>query len=74
LSERGVFYANVNTDTSGEDDTWRGFPLVKRSLDFYARMGEEGGLTIEDMGSLRSVGHLDVPAQDHKRMLRITSF
>ena len=76
LSEKGVFYANVNI---GErpDSTWEGFPLVARTLEFYKQACAKHGLVVSDLGPLKDHGHvvkpvLDAGSEDSKRILRIT--
>ncbi len=71
LLETGVFYANVNIGTSAER-TWQGFPVVWRPIAFYQEACAAHGLALEDMGTLRDLGHTSkIESQDSQRMLKI---
>ena len=69
LSEEGIFYSNVNIG-EGKDGSWQGFPVVKRTLDFYIQACAMHGLIVSDIGSLKELGH-DAEF-NNQRMLRIT--
>ena len=69
LSEEGVCYANVNIG-EGKDGSWQGFPVVKRTLNFYIQACSMHGLIVSDIGSLKELGH--VAKFNNQRMLRIT--
>jgi len=56
LSKQGKFYANVNIGNK-KDDSWKEFPVVWRTLDFYKKVGSSYGLTVKDIGSRQEVGH-----------------
>ncbi len=75
LGKDGVFYANVNISDE-PDGEWQGFPIVRRSWDFYEEMCRSYGLTVQDMGPLTDFGHSlaghDVQSQSTKRMLKIS--
>ena len=68
LSKQGKFYANVNIGNK-KDDSWKGFPVVWRTLDFYKKVGSSYGLTVQDIGSRQEFGfgHSDI-----QRMLEIS--
>jgi cyclopropane fatty-acyl-phospholipid synthase-like methyltransferase len=68
LSKQGKFYANVNIGNK-KDDSWKGFPVVWRTLDFYKKVGSSYGLTVQDIGSRQEFG-LAFP--DDQRMLEIS--
>lgn len=71
LSERGVFYANVNIGDRKEGN-WQGFPVVWRTLDFYSRACAINGLAVSDLGPLKDLAHITKDeSQDKQRMLKI---
>jgi SAM-dependent methyltransferase len=73
LKPDGVYYANVNIGERAEGN-WEGFPVVWRSLEFYQNLAAKYALKVEDIGDLRSFGHVTgVGSQDDQRMLRISA-
>ena len=76
IESAGVFYATVNVGERSEG-TWQGFPIVTRSIPFYAQAASRYGLTLCDIGSLKSLGHvhprLSAERQSGQRMLRIST-
>jgi len=68
LSKQGKFYANVNIGNK-KDDSWKGFPVVWRTLDFYKKVGSSYGLTVQDIGSRQEFG---LAYLDNQRMLEIS--
>lgn len=71
LSQQGVFYANVNIN-SKEAASWQGFPVMFKEMEFYNELASSFHLTIEDLGTLLSLGHSSGEFdQDNQRMLRI---
>ncbi|MGZ4480933.1 MAG: SAM-dependent methyltransferase [Gaiellales bacterium] len=69
LGDDGDFYANVNVERR-RDTTWVGFPNVARPITFYTERAAEAGLTVEDLGTLASLGH--APGMgEHQHMLRM---
>jgi SAM-dependent methyltransferase len=60
LKENGSFYGNVLIGNTFDHRwlRWRGFPVVRRTLDFYRSAGLPNGLQIGDAGRLSSRGHL----------------
>ena len=69
LADTGVCYANVSIG-AGEEDEWQGFPVVKRSLEFYKKIADESGLTVVDLGKLGTLGHRSgIASQDAQHML-----
>jgi cyclopropane fatty-acyl-phospholipid synthase-like methyltransferase len=71
LSEKGIFYANVNIGESKEGN-WQGFPVVWRTFDFYSRACAMNGLAVADLGPLKALGHrANIESQDTQRMLKI---
>ena len=72
LSEKGVFYANVNIGERKEGN-WQGFPVVSRTFDFYSLACAMNGLAVSDLGPLKEFGHItNVGSQDKQRMLKIS--
>ena len=69
LSKQGKFYANVNIGNK-KDDSWKEFPVVWRTLDFYKKVGSSYGLTVKDIGSRQEVGHTII--DDDQIMLEIS--
>lgn len=70
LSKDGVFYANVNIGDQ-EPDNWQGFPVMWRTEEYFEKLANENKLEVEDIGSLKSLGHdSGVVAQDEQRMLK----
>ena len=71
LSEKGVFYANVNIGEK-KDGNWQGFPVVTRTFAFYSQRCAKYGLSVSDIGSLLDHGHdSGDESQDSQRMLKI---
>jgi len=67
LRAGGTYDANVNI---GDDNTSRlgkeGFPVVTRPIEFYQTLAADAGLEMQDLGTLRSLGHaFDVKGDDH---------
>jgi SAM-dependent methyltransferase len=70
LTATGAFYANVNIGEH-EDGSWRGFPIVWRTVPFYEEMASSNGLSVVDMGTIASLGFKSGHKNhDEKRMLR----
>ena len=69
LSKQGKFYANVNIGNK-KDDSWKEFPVVWRTLDFYKKVGSSYRLTVKDIGSRQEVGHTII--DDDQIMLEIS--
>jgi SAM-dependent methyltransferase len=76
LSPEGFFYANVNMD-SKPDSIWsEGFPIVRRSLEFYKKACALNGLQCQDIGLLidfnfcDSKGKASRQKQNHHHMLK----
>ena len=71
LSNKGVFYANVNIGDSKENN-WQGFPVVSRNFDFYSQICAINNLTCLNLGSLKNLGHIShEESQDNQTMLEI---
>jgi len=71
LSKQGKFYATVNIGDK-KDDSWRGFPVVWRSLDFYKQVALSHGLTVQDIGTRQEFGYAPtLPIEDDLRILKI---
>lgn len=71
LSKQGKFYATVNIGDK-KDDSWRGFPVVWRSLDFYKQVALSHGLTVQDIGPRQEFGYAPtLPIEDDLRILKI---
>jgi SAM-dependent methyltransferase len=66
LRPGGIYNATANL---GETHTSRigkeGFPVFRRPIAFYAELAEAAGLTMEDLGTLRSLGHELNVGDDH---------
>ncbi len=72
LKPTGAFYANVKIGEE-EEGHWQGFPVVSRPLSFYREQAARFGLSVEDVGSLASLGHHSgIESQDRQRMLRFS--
>jgi cyclopropane fatty-acyl-phospholipid synthase-like methyltransferase len=72
ISNDGVFYANVNIDER-EEKSWKGFPIVARTFEFYTQVFYENGLHISKVGLLRDLGHKSRQRlPDSQTMLKIT--
>lgn len=72
LHAEGYFYANVNLGDKPSGN-WQSFPVVWRPLEFYEGIGGKHNLRVEDIGSLKSLGHdSGVVSQDEQRMLKIS--
>ncbi|HET6848596.1 MAG TPA: class I SAM-dependent methyltransferase [Gaiellales bacterium] len=56
LAPAGVMYANVRT-AEAEQGEWQGFPVVSRSVDAYRESAARHGLSVEELGTLESLGH-----------------
>ncbi len=72
IARDGVFLANVNLGV-GEELEWQGFPVVRRPYEFYRDSAAKVGLSVEDLGALKDLGHHSgMPSQDAQHMLRFT--
>lgn len=72
LTPSGSFYGDVSIG-EGDEGNWQGFPIVRRSMKWYTRTAERFGLTLEDLGSLKELGHDDDrPNPQTRRMLRFS--
>jgi|RhiMethySRZTD1v2_1073278.scaffolds.fasta_scaffold118442_3 SAM-dependent methyltransferase len=72
LEPRGVFLANVRTESAGAGEVgrWQGFPVVARSVETYRAVARRHGFSVRDMGSLSGLGHVSgEPFQDGQHML-----
>jgi SAM-dependent methyltransferase len=75
LKDDGSFYGNVNV-SDRPDGSWRqGFPVVRRSLQFYEEACSRNGLHVKDLGPLTDFGHhlpgKTIQQQATQRMLKI---
>ncbi len=74
LKSDGIFYANVNISDE-PDGHWQGFPIVRRSFEFYEDACRRHGMSVKDIGPLTDFGHSkpgqSVEKQAYKRMLEI---
>ena len=74
ISANGIFYANVNLCDVDDNANWQGFPVVGRSLDFYKSMADKSNLSIQNLGTLKDLGHIsNVESQDEQIMLAFKS-
>ena len=72
LHAEGHFYANVNLGDKPSGH-WQSFPVMWRPLHFYEGIGGKHNLRVEDIGSLRSLGHdSGVVEQNEQRVLKIS--
>jgi cyclopropane fatty-acyl-phospholipid synthase-like methyltransferase len=71
LAERGELYANVLLG-DGPPEKWCGFPVVERPREQYERWAVSHGLSIDDIGTLESLGHRTGVDGDEMTMLRFT--
>ncbi len=72
LHSEGYFYANVNLGDKPSGH-WQSFPVMCRPLEFYEGIGGKHNLRVEDIGSLKSLGHdSGVVDQNEQRMLKIS--
>jgi len=73
LLETGTFYANVNVG-AGAEEAWQGFPVVRRSPEFYEQAADAVGLQCRRVGVLADLGHVSgSKAQDEQTMLSFTT-
>ena len=72
LAPEGVFLANVGLGERRDAALgWQGFPVVWRPLAFYREQAALNALTVEDLGTIRSLGDVsDVSVIDDQHMLR----
>jgi SAM-dependent methyltransferase len=71
IAPHGMFYANVNAGVR-PPKTWRGFPVVWRTLASYQRLGAAHALTVKDIGPLSAFGHVTgIAEQDDQRVLEM---
>lgn len=72
LAQDGVFFANVGLGEAPERK-WQGFPVVRRTLEFYKNACLKHGLACEDLGLLSSFGDTKAHnGQGFQHMLKIT--
>lgn len=80
LQPEGIFFANVNIGTE-HTGKWKNFVLARRPLSFYRNIADAAGLVVQDLGTLKELGHdlseyahlLKNPEAHHlQRMLRFT--
>ena len=72
LSDNGVFYANVSIGNSQEGQ-WEEFPVNSRLLSFYIDCCARYNLAVDDLGTLRQLGHVtNEDSHDSQTMLKIT--
>ena len=69
LAQQGQCYANVNlTLTEG---TWKEFPYVQRSLQFYDSLADRHGLRLHDLGQQREWGYTTKVSGQYEHMLEL---
>lgn len=70
LKQDGSYYANVNLGKR-EQGKWDEFPVVTHELSFYEEVAGRFGLAIEQIDTLRNLGHIsNIKTQDDQMMLR----
>jgi SAM-dependent methyltransferase len=69
LADGGAFYANAMLGEAPQKE-WVGFPVISRPIDSYRRWAQERGLTVEELGTLASLGHRGGVEGDDTVMLR----
>ena len=57
INTHGIFYANISTYEI-DDGIWQEFPLVHRGVDFYRNLAGLHALSVHDLGTLQSLGHV----------------
>lgn len=71
ITNNGRFYANIHIGNCA-DGSWREFPVVYRSLEFYRKACLQCDLTVRDLGRLQENGHISgIADQDEQTMLEI---
>ena len=70
LTEGGRFYANANVGPTRDAMGGQGFPVLTRELGFYESHAERAGLTLTDLGTLKSLGHDFGLGGDKHHMMR----
>jgi SAM-dependent methyltransferase len=69
LSEKGVFFANVNL-SERESGNWQGFPVMYKELSFYENFAAKNNLVVKNLGALKDLGHIsNQPVADEQIML-----
>ena len=72
LSEKGVFFANVNL-SERESGNWQGFPVMYKELSFYENFAAKNSLVVKNLGALKDLGHIsNQPVADEQIMLAFT--
>jgi len=72
LAPAGAFYANALIGEA-PPGSWRGFPVIARSLDQVRDAATAAGLQTEDLGPLSELGHVSgIEVQDAQRMFKWT--
>lgn len=70
LADKGVFYANVKIGDRDERE-WLDYPVVWRTHEAYETACRQHGLSIEDLGPIKELGHeTGDPAYDEQRMFK----
>ena len=68
LKDSGSFMANVNI---GERPTgnWLEFPVMFKSLDFYELLAQEAGLSVKQLGTIKSLGHNSIDELSNNQIM-----
>jgi SAM-dependent methyltransferase len=56
LADDGSFFGNITTEER-RDKSWEGFPDVARPISFYEERARAHGLSVENLGPMRALGH-----------------
>ena len=67
LAQQGLCYANVNLTIN--EGTWKEFPYVRRSLQFYESLADKHGLRLNDLGQQREWGYTTKVCGQYEQML-----
>lgn len=68
LNDGCAFYANVETGERKEEG-WLEFPVIQRPLEWYREKAADQGLTVENLGTLRSLGHRSELERDDEQLM-----
>ena len=72
LQPDGAFYANAGVGPRRDQTGHRGFPVIERPLDQYEDFARSAGLRVEELGTLKDLGHVTGRGGDMHQMLRFS--
>ena len=76
LAKNGQFFANVISSENIANDSkkagdWHNFPVMVRKIEFYRQISSRYGLSMSELGTLKSLGHNSgAVGQDKQIMLK----